>query len=288
MQPLLYHLYSGQLFFSAALLLLSAATASLSGVLDRRPILRSVCSVIALASIPAAALSGTPMPALQAALLLGATLPFVLFGIVAPPRRRAILAGIGMAATIAGVAAEIRWHVAVAPISKPRRIIVIGDSLSSGGFGESRPWPRIVASEIGAELHNLALAGETASSAIQNQLPDVPPLQVGDCVVIAIGGNDMLDRLPPRGFESALARILEASSAGGQRNVVILELPIVPGEWRYGTIQRRLARKHAAAVIPKRILAGVLLEPDNTYDGLHPTQDGHDRLAREIRASLHW
>ena len=288
MQPLLYHLYSGQLFFSAALLLLAVASATLLGLLDGRPILRSVCSVIAMASIPAAALSGTPMPALQAVLLLGATLPFALFGIVAPPRRRAILAGIAMAATIAGVAAEIRWHLPVTPISKPRRIIVIGDSLSTGGFGESRPWPQIVASQIGAELQNLALAGETTSSAIQNQLPDVPALQAGDCVVIAIGGNDMLDRLPPGGFESALARTLEASSAGGRRNVVILELPIVPGEWRYGTIQRRLATKHAATLIPKRLLAGVLLEPANTYDGLHPTQHGHARLAREIRAALHW
>ena len=288
MQPLLYHLYSGQLFFSAALLLLAVASATLLGLLDGRPILRSVCSVIAMASIPAAALSGTPMPALQAVLLLGATLPFALFGIVAPPRRRAILAGIAMAATIAGVAAEIRWHLPVTPISKPRRIIVIGDSLSTGGFGESRPWPQIVASQIGAELQNLALAGETTSSAIQNQLPDVPALQAGDCVVIAIGGNDMLDRLPPGGFESALARILEASSAGGRRNVVILELPIVPGEWRYGTIQRRLATKHAATLIPKRLLAGVLLEPANTNDGLHPTQHGHARLAREIRAALHW
>lgn len=288
MQPLLYHLYSGQLFFSAALLLLAVASATLLGLLDGRPILRSVCSVIAMASIPAAALSGTPMPALQTVLLLGATLPFALFGIVAPPRRRAILAGIAMAATIAGVAAEIRWHLPVTPISKPRRIIVIGDSLSTGGFGESRPWPQIVASQIGAELQNLALAGETTSSAIHNQLPDVPALQAGDCVVIAIGGNDMLDRLPPGGFDSALARILEASSAGGRRNVVILELPIVPGEWRYGTIQRRLATKHAATLIPKRLLAGVLLEPANTYDGLHPTQHGHARLAREIRAALHW
>ncbi|MGK2857394.1 MAG: SGNH/GDSL hydrolase family protein, partial [Thermoanaerobaculia bacterium] len=205
MQPLLYHLYSGQLFFSAALLLLAVAAASLSGVLDRRPILRSVCSVMAMASIPAAALSGTPMPALQAALLLGATLPFALLGIDAPPRRRAMFAGIAMAATIAAVAAEIRWHLPVSPISKARRIIVIGDSLSSGGFGEVRPWPEIVASQIGAELQNLALPGETASSAIRNQLPDVPPLQPGDCVVIAIGGNDMLDRLPPRSFESAFA-----------------------------------------------------------------------------------
>lgn len=288
MQPLLYHLYSGQLFFSAALLLLAVASASLLGLLDSRPILRSVCSVIAMASIPAAALSGTPMPALQAASLLCATLPFALFGIVAPPRRRAILAGIAMAATTAGVAAEILWHLPVTPVSKPRRIIVIGDSLSSGGFGESRTWPQIVASQTGAELQNLALAGDTASSAVQNQLPDIPLLQAGDCVVIAIGGNDMLDRLPPRGFESALTRILEASTAGGRRDVVILELPIVPGEWRYGTIQRRLATRHAATLIPKRLLAGVLLEPANTYDGLHPTQHGHARLAREIRAALHW
>ena len=98
----------------------------------------------------------------------------------------------------------------------------------------------------------------------------------------------MLEGLPPGGFESALDRVLAESRAGGTREVVMLELPIVPGEWEYGAIQRRLATRHHVTLIPRRLLAGVLLAPGCTYDGLHPTQQGHERLAREIARSLGW
>ena len=288
MEPLLYHLYSGQLFFSAAAILLTAAVLVLSGALERRPVLRSIASVFALASIPAAALSGTPMPALQAAAGVAATLPFALFGIVAPTPRRLILSSTAIVATLALVAAELPWHLRSFPRPKPRRLIVIGDSLSSGGFGESTTWPQRLASESGAELVNLALPGETASTAARNQLPDMPPYRFGDCYVVAVGGNDMLDELPPEGFEASLDRILATAGAGGHRAVVMLELPIVPGEWRYGSIQRRLAKKHEVALVPKRVIAGMLLQRGSTYDGLHPTELGHARLAVAVRESLGW
>ncbi len=288
MEPLLYHLYSGQLFFSSAAILLAVAILALCGALESRPLLRSIASVLALASIPAAALSGTPMPALQALVVTVACLAFTLFGIVAPPQRRTILATLAIVAACGAITAELRWHLPVAPVRKPRRLIVIGDSLSSGGFGESATWPQLVASGLGAEVQNLALPGETASAAVTNQLPELAPSRPGDCVVVAIGGNDMLDRLPAGGFEESLDRILEAASAGSTRDVVMIELPIVPGEWRFGAVQRRMARQHGATLLPKRILARVLVEPANTFDGLHPTQRGHDELAREIRASLRW
>lgn len=288
MEPLLYHLYSGHLFFSSAAVLLSGAIAVLAGTLERRPILRSVTSVFVMASIPAAALSGTPMPAWQAAAGIAATLPFALFGIVAPPRRRAILGSIAIVVTVGLVAAELRWHLAPRSVPPPRRLIVIGDSLSSGGFGESRSWPLIVAAKVGAEVENLSFPGETAETAEEGQLPNVPPPRAGDCVVVAIGGNDMLDGLSARDFEASVDRILTVAGAGGTRRVVMLELPIIPGEWRFGTVQRRLAAEHRATLLPKRLIAGVLLAKGCTSDGLHPTQKGHESLATEITRALHW
>jgi acyl-CoA thioesterase-1 len=213
---------------------------------------------------------------------------FVLFGIVAPPARRRALALLALLAALGSAASEVRWHLGATKLPVPRRLIVIGDSLSSGGFGESSSWPALTGRGHRAVVLNLALPGETASAAVQNQLPELPGAMPGDCVIVAIGGNDMLEGLPSRDFESSLDRILASSREAGRRPVAMLELPIVPGEWRFGAIQRRLARRHGVALIPKRVLAGVLLAPGSTFDGLHPTQQGHERLAREIGRSLGW
>lgn len=288
MEPLLYHLYSGQMLFSAAFVVAAAAAASLAGVLDRSAFSRSAAAILSLAAIFAAAMSGAPMPLVQAFVAGAAVAAFALFGIVAPPARRRLLAAGALVAVACCAATEARWHFGHLTLPSPRRLIVIGDSLSSGGFGETSPWPRLIALDLRAAEVNLALPGETAGAALRNQLPAVPPPLPGDTVIVAIGGNDMLEGLPAGAFEDSLDALITSARAGGTREVVVLELPVVPGAWRFGAIQRRLATKHGVALVPKRVLAGVLLEPGCTYDGLHPTQRGHERLAEEIRGNLGW
>ncbi|MBI2212337.1 MAG: hypothetical protein HYU52_01710 [Acidobacteria bacterium] len=289
MQLLLYQLYSGQMFFSAALAIGATALLALAGALERSQIWRSIASVVALSAIGAAALCGVPMPLAQAFVVIPLTLAFALFGITAPKRRRVTLASLALLSTLASVALEIRWQRRTPfPMPRPARLIVLGDSLSSGGFGETTAWPELLARDSGATLVNLSLPGETAVSAAWNLLPDLPSAATGDVVIVALGGNDMLEGRPARDVEAALERILEASRAEGRRSIVMLELPVVPGKWRIGAIQRRLAKKHGVTLVPRRVIAKALLTPGCTFDGIHLTQRGHDLLAREIAHSLTW
>ena len=62
----------------------------------------------------------------------------------------------------------------------------------------------------------------------------------------------------------------------------MLELPIIPGRWAYGGIQRRLADKHRVTLIPKRLLAGVIFETENTLDGIHLSAKGHRAMVEEL------
>lgn len=288
MQTLLHLIYSGQLFFIACALVAVSALLAITGALERSALGRSVASVTTLSSIFAAAISGTPVALVLAVGSTAIVASFATFGIVAPLKRRRVLSALAIAAAVGCAASEARWHLApTGDIPLPARLIVLGDSLSSGGFGESQPWPSIAAAQLGAKVVNLSMPGETASSAMQNQLPLLPPPERGDCVVVAVGGNDMLEGHPSAAYEAALDSIL-ASASSSTRPVVMLELPIVPGEWRFGAIQRSLARKHGVALVPKRAIAAVLLEPGSTSDGLHPTQQGHERLAAEITRALGW
>ena len=68
----------------------------------------------------------------------------------------------------------------------------------------------------------------------------------------------------------------------------MFELPLLPGRWAYGAAQRRIASRHGIVLIPRRVLAGILLDPANTSDGLHLTQQGHEKLAGAVADWAGW
>lgn len=140
----------------------------------------------------------------------------------------------------------------------------------------SVPWPE----RIGAV--NLARASDTASTATQ-QLALLPPPAEGDMVLLEIGGNDMLEGRPVDEYRRGLETLLEGTRP---RRVVMLELPMVPGAWRYGAIQRSLARKYDVTLVPKRLMAAVVTDPRNTVDGLHLNERGEAEMAREIARAI--
>ncbi|HUP48551.1 MAG TPA: GDSL-type esterase/lipase family protein [Thermoanaerobaculia bacterium] len=266
---LLYHVYSGQLFFAAVALFVI-------GIAGGRRF-----RILPLLAIPLALLSGTPMPWWVA-------IPLLAVGVGAALMNEDWRGGVPAAAKLVAIAAallaaglELPHHLRDTTVELPRRLIVVGDSLSSGGFAESVPWPR----RLGLHVANFSQPSDTAATALEGQIPRFPPPIPGDVVLIEIGGNDMLERRPPAEFERALDAILRASAP---RTTVMLELPVVPGGWSYAAVQRRLAARHGAVLVPKRILAGVLAGPLNADDGLHLTDRGHEHLARDLEASLGW
>lgn len=250
---ILYHVYSGHLFFTALFLFVV-------GVSVRR--LRA----LGLLALPLVFFSGTPMP-------LIAAVPLVVGAIVVLFAQFKGRVAVGALVAIVAAGIEIPWHFEGAG-GVARAPLVLGDSLASGGFGETRTWPEI----LGAR--NLSSASETVARALERDLPLFGP---DDVVIVELGGNDMLDGTPLREFERDLDALL--ARLRGAR-AVMLELPILPGRWGYGAIQRRLARRHGVGLIPKRVLARALTGPGNTTDGLHLTDRGHEQLARGLARSL--
>lgn len=257
---IVYHVYSGHLFFSAVVLFILGIAI---------PRLR----VLALLAIPLALLSGTPMAWWIAIPLLAIAIAALLF------RRSLALRIVAIAAALAAAAIEIPWHRAPTAYPAPQRLIVIGDSLASGGFGETRPWPQ----RLGVPVANLARASDKAPDAFVNQVSRMPRLMRGDAVILEIGGNDMLERTPVADFEKALDGIVRESLP---RQTVMLELPLLPGRWAYGAAQRRIAKRHGIMLVPKRVLASVLADAANTDDGLHLTTRGHERMALALSYAI--
>lgn len=284
----LHSIYSGQLFFAVAGLFVTIVLLDLSRFFDERPRVKRVAGIAALLTIPLAIIGGPPLPIAVALAGLTVTSLYVARGFGQPSRRLA-LGGAAIVACVVAVAVEAPYHFVRSDVPKPAALFVIGDSLSSGGFGEHTPWPQLLGRDADLPVTNLALASGDVAMALERQVPQLPPARQGAGVLVAIGGNDMLDGTDLTLFETTLDRIVAA--AGGvarQRTVVVLEMPVLPGRWAYGSAQRRIARKHGCVLVPKRIVVQALLGRGNTSDGLHLTQQGHEALARMLNDWLEW
>jgi acyl-CoA thioesterase-1 len=260
---LIYLIFSGQLFFGAVALLLGAMVAP-----------KRLAGVMGLLALPLAAVSGSLFATIL--VLLG----FLAWSVGGFGRRRD-LSVIGAVIGILAAVTELPFHLRGRQLEMPSRIFVIGDSLASGGFGEGATWPLLLQQNLRVPVLNLSLASSDTALALERQMTELPaPLDRRELVLIEIGGNDMLDGVPPAKFAAALDELL--TLAGKGRQVAMLEFPLLPGRWSYGAIQRQLAKKHRCKLIPKRMLAGVLTGRGNTFDGIHLTENGHRALADEL------
>lgn len=282
----LYHLYSGDLWFTAlGLSVFAIALDALRG--DQSKIVRRTSRTLFLLALPLAGLSGVPVPWGLALLgiLVWSVLLFVGFG------ERPAISGWAAAAFIilaaAGIVNEVIWRLpAEAPSSRPETLIVFGDSLSSGGFEESGTWVNRLRDESPMKIVDLSRASATTGSALDLQLQEAPAHCERCSVIIELGGNDMLDGESPRTFEENLRRLISEMRLRGADRIWFIEFPVLPGGWRWAAAQRRLATAEGVTIVPRRILAGVLVDPAFTLDGLHLSDAGHRELARRLEVWL--
>lgn len=66
----------------------------------------------------------------------------------------------------------------------------------------------------------------------------------------------------------------------------MLELPLRPFDIQYGFIQRKLAKKYGAVLVPKEFLAEVFSEKGATVDLVHLSAKGHKFMAEKIGSLL--
>lgn len=155
------------------------------------------------------------------------------------------------------------------------RLFVIADSVTAGLNENEVTWPRMLTNRAKIEVVDASQPGATLQSALQQaKLIGKRP----GIVLLEIGGNDLLENLPPARFEADLTQLLEAVAipiGSPSRPVVMFELPLPPASMRYGAIQRRLADDFRVTLIPKRKFIALLTSSGSTVDSIHLSPRGH-------------
>ena len=271
MNPIVYHIVSGQAFFTGVVLVLLAALLSLceSSFARRGMVLSLVIGVLAMA------VSSTPLPWWFYGVATLVTLFWLVTLFTQRWRKAAAEAMVGV--WLLGLLLEVPYHLTpgVEPVSS-RRLTVIGDSVTAGlGDSETETWPRILAREHEIAVQDLSHVGDTVAAARKRVAASQIDSQL---VLLEIGGNDVLGSTTAVEFATSLDSLLTELASPG-RQLVMLELPLPPFYHGFGRIQRRLAKKHGVRLVPKRVFLSILAGGDTTLDSIHLSQAGQQMMA---------
>lgn len=186
----------------------------------------------------------------------------------------------------------------------------LGDSLTFG-YGVSYPqrWIHLAAEESGWKLINMGISGDTAGgmlARLQTQLLPKLVQQRGGYVLLMGGCNDIFyagSAVPAR---AAMGGMVHQLLTAGAYPIIGSPLPLcvedVPQEWScvvdFPEAAKMIADYHRWCAAFCRAFSIPFIDfyddflhdgtPDRTLylDGLHPTPDGHRRIARRVSQTL--
>lgn len=164
--------------------------------------------------------------------------------------------------------------------SSGETIVCFGDSLTEGvGAGSGEDYPAVLSRELGMPVVNAGRRGDTTSQALERLSASVlsknPRL-----VIVFLGGNDFLRRVPLEETRQNLAEIVRRIQAQGAMVVIAgIRLGLFTDE--YSAIFEEAARQSGALYIPQ-VMKGVLNDSTLKSDPIHPNGAGYRLIAGRI------
>jgi len=162
-------------------------------------------------------------------------------------------------------------------------VVFLGDSITSGhGLPLEVTFPHRLGVLLALRTHNAGISGDRTAGGLARLERDVlahrPRL-----VVVELGANDVFGRLPG---EQTIANVRSIARRLRQDGAGVLLLHIQIPQFGSDPLRdgfRRIAREEGAWLV-EDFLDGVV--PGLTTDGLHPSEEGHARLAARLEPTL--
>lgn len=197
----------------------------------------------------------------------------------------------------------LAWFVIVAALlgacgREPRRaplpvgslVLAIGDSVTFGtGASPGEDYPTQLATLSGWSIRNQGIPGDTSAglrARIDAALAETQPA----LVILEIGGNDFLKRLPEAETKENVRAVLKVIKQAGIPVVLVSTPKFSPlgaavGMLPDAPIFAELAKEEKVTLVPS-IFAKVVSDPDLKSDPIHPNALGYRKLAEGIAVVL--
>lgn len=177
------------------------------------------------------------------------------------------------------------------PVFSAQKILVFGDSLSSGyGIESKKSWvsllqAKIKQQNIAAEVVNASISGETTIGGA-NKIQQTLKLHEPDIILIALGGNDGLRGLQLSEMHANLEQMIK-SAKQSKTEIILVGMKIPPNYGIQYTQQfhktfQHLSQQYHTHWIPF-LLEGVGGNPRLMQeDGLHPNASAQSTILETV------
>lgn len=169
-------------------------------------------------------------------------------------------------------------------------IVALGDSLTSGpGLRPDETYPALLQKRIAGEhqdyrMVNAGVTGDTSGDALMRF--DAALVPGTEIVILAIGGNDGLRKVPVATVERNISTMIERAQARGVDVLLCqMEAPPLGGlsyTLEFHRIFTRLAERYNVPLVPFFLLGILGNDELDLNDTLHPNAAGHKVIADAI------
>ncbi len=172
------------------------------------------------------------------------------------------------------------------PVVAGASVLALGDSLTFGtGAAPEAAYPAVLADLTGWRITNAGVPGDTSAQALE-RLPALLQEHAPVLVLLSIGGNDFLRRLPEADTRANVRRICElALAAGSQVLLIAIPRPGVTAAFTGSMSDHALYGEIAEALklpLQRQGWSQVLADEALRSDTIHANARGYARFAQSV------
>jgi acyl-CoA thioesterase I len=175
------------------------------------------------------------------------------------------------------------------PVMPGAAVLALGDSLTFGtGAAPDAAYPAVLERLTGWQLHNAGVPGDTSAQALE-RLPDLLQPTRPALVLLCIGGNDFLRRVPESDTRRRVRTICETvRTAGAQLLLIAVPRPTLSAAFTGSLSDHPLYGDIAEALrlpLHRQGWSEVLADESLRSDAIHANAQGYARFAQGLVAT---
>lgn len=182
-----------------------------------------------------------------------------------------------------------------APLPSTANVLILGDSLTYGtGAADGEDYATLLANNTGWNVMNAGVPGNTSLQGLQ-RLPEYLEAHASgeqpiDLLLVELGGNDFLKRVPQAQLVENLKAILLQAKGHGIQTALIAIPELSPVGAALGSLSdhplyAELAKDTNTPLLSE-VFTEVLANNSLKADPIHPNAEGYKLVAKRVQQSL--